>query len=262
VDLLEAAFDVAVADEEEQALRDALETEFEGFTSPERESFLGLVDGVVLLREKARSGDRAVVLDGLRRFRAAVDKRVTAAPERPSHLLVRQLLARRHEVLWVGEPPVKGVSVDAYLELVEFVAGLARNEAVRLTPGQVSALRDYLGTDLRLVGREIRQRLATAHRLWLTVKARWDRAKDDRRLLLRWEAVALVARLNGRPAPPGLETGGDLEAYAREAAQIAPLQPPFDAATALARNPAALLDAVARGLELPDEAPEFTLLLR
>jgi hypothetical protein len=262
VDLLEASFDVALPARAEQDLRDALENEYLASATAAREGFLALVDGIATLRTRARAGETSLVREGLRAFRAAVDERIREAPAAPANVIVTRLLERRHEVLWAGEPPIKGASVDAYIEFAEFVAGLARNEAVVLSPGRRSALQDYLGRDLAKVGTKLRESLARAHRTWLRVKARWDRAKDARRFLMRWEAVKLLARLHPTKPPLEVKPGTDLASYARVASKVAAAWDPFDAVTALARNPAAMLEATVRGLELKEKEPAFTFLFR
>lgn len=260
VDLLEAAFDVALTAQAEQALRDALENEFDGGSPQDREAFLTLVDAIAPLRDQARRDDASAVRAGLRRFRAALDARIRARPAAPAHRQIAAVLERRHEVVVAGEPALKGVPVDAYIEMAEFVAGLARNEPVRLSPGRRSALRDYLAKDLASLKRPVRERLASAHRFWLRAKARWDRAKDARRFLMRWEAVRLAARLK-TPAVK-VRPGTDLAAYAREAARVAASMEAYDHATALARNPEALFDVLKRGLAFEDKAPAFSFMYR
>lgn len=262
VDLLEAAFDLALPRSDEQDLRDGVEDEFHAAGATEREAFLGLVESIVLLREQARRGEYASLRDGLRRFRTDVDRRLLAAPERRSHRVLTRVLERRHEAVWAGEPAIKGLSVDAYLEMVAFVAGLARNEAARLTPGQRSALIDYLGRDLAGLPKALRQRLAEVHRTWLWAKARWDRAKDARRFAMRWEAVKLLAKLVPANPPLEIRPGTDLPAYAREAARVADVQRAFDAVTSLARNPEAVLAALTTGLALDRDRPSTSLLYR
>jgi hypothetical protein len=262
VDLLEAAFDVALPSAEEQDLRDSLENEFHGAGTEEREAFVSLVEAIVRLREQARRGEHAGLRDGLRRFRAAIDRRMLADRGRRSHRLLARVLERRHQEVWAGEPAVKGLSVDAYMETIVFVAGLARNEAPPLTPGQRSALIDYLGRDLAQLPKSVRAQLAAMHRTWLWVKARWDRAKDGRRFAMRWEAVKLLAKLVPAQPPLTVRPGTDLPSYAREAARVADAQRAFDAVTSLARNPEAVLAALTKGLELDRDRPITSLLYR
>lgn len=260
VDMLEASFDIALSADAEQALRDALETEFDAGGPKEREAFLSLVDSIAPLREQARRGDTSAVRAELRRFRASMDARIRARPTAPAHLQITVALERRHEIVAAGEPPLKGVPLDAYIELVEFVAGLGRNEEVRLSPGRRSALRDYVAKDLVTLKRSVRDRLAFAHRLWLRVKGSWDRAKDARRFSMRWEAVRLAARLK-KPALK-VAPGTDLASYAREATRVAALMDAYDVATALARNPEALFGAVSKGLALEKPGAVFTFMYR
>ena len=262
VDLFEAAFDIALPARVEQDLRDALEEKFLADDKAGREAQLDLVDGIVELRARARHCDWRAIHAGLRRFRAAVDKRLQAAPDEPAHRILLRVLRRRHEVVWRGEPALKALAVEAYLEMVVFVASLRRNEQIQLSPGQVSALRDYLGKDLRRCGYGTRNAMVDAHRTWLRVKARWDRSRDSRRLAMRWEAVQLLARLAPKPGGVKICVGKDHMDYARQASKVAVVDASFNAVTAVARNPKALLVSLCRGLGLSGKAPPLTLLYR
>jgi len=262
VDLLETAFDVALPAQVEQDLRDALEEEFEAADKAAREALLALVDSVALLRARALCCDWRCVYAGLRRFRAAIDERLRADPKGAANRILLGTLRRRHEVVWRGEPALKALAVEAYLEMAVFVASLGRNETIVLSPGQISALRDYLGKDLRDCKFVTRDCLVGAHRVWLRVKARWDRSKDARRFAMRWGAVKLMARLAPRRGGIQITPGEDHKAYAREASKVAAADKSFDAVTALARNPKALLDTVCCGLALGAKAPPFTFLYR
>ena len=121
---------------------------------------------------------------------------------------------------------------------------------------------DYLGRDLRRCDECVRECLVSFHKRWLLAKARWDRGPDSRRLALRFEAVTLLARLAPVKGGIKIKRGTDDKAYAREASKIAAADRPFDAVTALARNPQALFQALCRGLQLPRSVPSFSFLYR
>ena len=262
VDMFEAAFDLALPAEVEQHLRDALETEFAAASAAEREAFLDLADGIVELRRCARCCNNPSVRRCLRAYRSVIDERLRGAPERPVHRILLHVLERRHTVTWLGRPEVKELAADAYFEAVQFVAGLGRNESLRLSPGQQTALRDYLAGDFRRLPEDVRARIGCSHRLWLHAKARWDRAKDDRRLEMRWAAVRLMARLVPKAGGHTVAQGPDLPAYAREAERLAAADRGYDAVTALARNPELLFQALERGLALEEDVQAFTFMYR
>jgi hypothetical protein len=262
IDLFETAFDVALPAQSEQDLRDALEEQYIAADTAGRESFLTLVDAIAPMKARARCCDWRFVHGGLRSFRTVIDARLRAAPKEAANEVMLKVLRRRHEVVWRGEPALKALAVEAYLEMVVFVASLGRNETIRLSEGQFTALRDYLGKDLRRCTYATRNCLISVHRTWLRVKARWDRSRDSRRLGMRWEATHLLARL--APTPGGLQvpTQGSYKDYARAAATVEAADKAFDVVTALARNPQALQEALCRGLGLGAQAPPFPFLYR
>jgi hypothetical protein len=262
VDLFEAAFDIALPRDVEQALRDALENDFAAGTKADREALLDLVDGIVNIRCCARCCNNRGVRRCLRAFRVAIDRRLRKAPGDAANRILSHALERRHKVTWLGRPEVKALSADAYLEAVQFVASLGRNEEIQLTPGQLAALRDYLGRDLRPLPEAVRAKIARSHHVWLHVKARWDRSRDARRLAMRWEAVRLMARLVPRTGGMKIVPGPGLKEYAREAARVAAADRPYDAVTALARNPELLFEALDRGLDLARDRQVFTFMYR
>jgi hypothetical protein len=262
VDMFEAAFDLALPAKVEQNLRDALEKSFEAGLPGEREALLATSDTIVALRRQARCCNWSGVRASLRQFRADVDKRLRGKPKSEVSRIIAYALHRRHEVVWLGEPEVKQLSADAYLEMALFLASLGRNEAIVLTPGQASALQDYLGGELCKLDCCCRKRLAAAHRIWLRIKARWDRGRDSRRLALRWEAVRLLARLVPKTGGMKICVGPDAKAYAREASKVAAADRAFDAVTGLARNPKPMMEAFMKGLALDPKCPPCTFMLR
>jgi hypothetical protein len=262
VDLFEAAFDVYLPADIEAALRSALEKSFGKADRGARETFLDLVDNIVEIRRCARCCKNRGVRGCLRAFRRSVDKRLIATPKDPANRILLHVLERRHTIVWLGVPEVKGLAADAYLETVLFVASLGRNEPLKLSPGQQSALRDYLDRDLRRLPERVRDRLALSHRQWLLAKARWDRGRKDRRLAMRWEAVRLMARLVPKTGGHTVGEGASLKAYGVEAERVRAADRGFDAITALARNPELLQQALDRGLELNRSVPTFTFMYR
>lgn len=262
VDLFEAAFDLALPAPTEQALRDALETAYAEGDAAWREALFELTDSIVNLRCCARCGNRSGVRGCLRSFRRSIDERLRKDPQDPVHKIILRVLEQRHEVVWIGDPEVKRLAADAYLEMVRFTASLGRNETIALSTGQQGALRDYLARDLRRLPKETREKLQLAHRTWLLVKARWDRGRDTRRFRMRREATLLMARLAPVPGGLAVDPGTDLKTYARAASKVAATNRAFDAVTAVARNPAALFDALTRGLAIDRGVPTFTFMYR
>lgn len=262
IDLFEASFDVALPSKSEALLRRELQSSFQRADGAGRKAFLDLVDNIVEIRHCARCCNGRGVRACLRAFRRAVDERLRKNPEDPAHRILRHVLERRHTVVWLGIPEVKDLAAEAYLETVLFVASLGRDEPLRLSPGQISALKDYLDRDLRRLSERLRDRLARSHRDWLLVKARWDRGRDERRLAMRWQAVRLMARLVPKTGGHEVGEGADLGAYRREAARIRAADRGFDAVTALARNPELLHQALDDGLALQRGVPEFTFMYR
>lgn len=262
VDLSEASFDLCFAAPTEQALRDALELSFGGWKAAERSAFLELVTPLTGLREKGRAGEIDALKAGLRAFWIALDRRISAAPREKAHRLLTEALERRQRAVWRGIPAIQGSAADAWLEATLFLSSLGRNEAFEPTAGQRQALETELDVGLHGQSEAVREKLRLVHRTWLLVKARWDDATVPQRLKLRFEAVRLLARL--LPAGRTLEVGasGDLTVYAREAARVHEALSAYDAWSSAAQNPEAALQALTKGLELPDPLPEHSLLYR
>ena len=244
VDLTEAAFALALAPDTEQGLRDALETWYDGAPEGERIAFATLVAPRSALAEAARRGDAAAVEQGLQTYRRALDARLSAAPGTVPHRLVRDLLVERQATPWPGTPPVHAPAAAGWLELVEFLVSVARNDDFEPTPGQVQVLERELASPLHALGVGTRTRLRDVHRTWLRLKATWDAADVGRRLTLRWKALDLLVR--ALPPDRRIEIGepGDLEAYARAAATLARTQSGYEAWSNLVRQPAAVLEVV------------------
>jgi hypothetical protein len=262
VDLFEAAFDLAFAAPDEQVLRDAVEGRFAAWPAGERESFLELVAPITALREKGRRGDVEGMKAGQRAFWIALDRRIQAAPrEAPQRLLV-EALEKRQRTTWRGVPAIHAVAADAWLELNAFLVGVGRNETFEPTAGQRTTLVEELDRALHPQPEAVRERVRQAHRVWLLVKARWDAASQTQRYALRWQVVRLLARILGpaRLAEPAV--GPTPADYARAAHDVASRLSPYDAWSNLARQPAATLEALLKGLDVVEPLPEHALLYR
>jgi hypothetical protein len=260
VDLTEAAFDVAIPAADEQSLRDTLEVGFGAAMGEKREAFLATVRPLASIREALRKGDAAAARTGLEAFRRAVDQRLRDLPSSRASQVLEQVLGRRHETAWPGTPEVHGGAADAYVDLAAFVTSLGRNEAVEATPGQRQALVRDLDAAFRAKEAPLRERLRSAHRLWIYVKAKWRASADAQRFRMRWEGVKAVARVLPPEHRREVTEGPELADYARFAAAVAAPVGAFDALGNVARDPVALFEAVERGLAVPRDLPEAVLL--
>ena len=262
VDLSEAALDIAWPAAGEQDLRDALETAFSAASETERKAFLDLVTPAASLREKGRAGDTDALRAGQRAFVIALDRRINAAPREKAHRLVTDALERSQRAVWKGIPAIRAGAADAWLEAGQFLVGLGRNERLEPTEGQRSALLEELDLALHGQPEAVRERLRQFQRTWLLVKARWDQAGDARRFAMRWEAVRLLARLLPAERALTVVQGPELTDYAREAARVASRFVAYDAWANVTRHPEVALEALKKGLELPEPVPEHVLLYR
>jgi hypothetical protein len=262
VDLLESAFDLALPAAKERKLRDAVEQSYAGWDRVAREGFAGLVASAASLRSKARQGDDDGLQDGLRIFRRALDQQLAAAPDSPPDKIVAEVLELRRSTPWPGSPPVHGAAASAWLELVQFLVSLARNEDVQPSEGQhVQLLRD-LSPVLHKESEETRRSLRDAHRLWLRTKAEWDRADVDKRLALRWVALKLLREIVPADRKGPDVKGGDLSAYALASKAQGAAEPAFDAWWNVAGNPALVIQTVGKWLGPLPKGQDETLLYR
>jgi hypothetical protein len=262
IDLTETSLDLAWAEKGEQDLRDALETAFGAWKEAERRAFLDLVSPAAALREKGKGGDTDALKAGKRAFVIALDQRISAAPREKANRLVTEAIERSQRAVWRGIPAIKGSAADAWLEAAVFAVGLGRNEKFVPTDGQRTTVAEELDLALHPQPEPVRERLRLFHRTWLLVKARWDLAPEPRRFAIRWEAVRLLARLLPPDKALTVVQGPELSDYAREAARVAAKTGAFDAWSNVARQPEALLEALKKGLDLPDTTPDQTLLFR
>lgn len=262
VDLFEASFGLALRRERETALRDALETAYEGWDEEARTRFLALVAPLASTRQAARAGDKHAVARARTAFLRAVDERLAAAPDTPVAKVVRAAVARKLEVPWAGTPTIRGTDADAWLDGVELLVSLARNEDFRATPGQRDALTRELATAFGSVPVATRRRLSIAHHNLLRLEAAWDQASLARKIDLRWKAMGLLARLLPREKRITVGTTGDLAAYARAAAILRPTQSAYAAWSNAAAHPTRVWETVDAWLGPIDAAADHPLLYR
>ena len=262
VDLVEAAFELALRPEDEQALRDALEIEYGTADGARRAALADLVAPCAALRARARAGDAAALSTGLAVFRVALDQRMTAAPGTETHQVLRRALARLTETQWPGTPPLSVAAGDAWLAMVEFVSSLGRNEDVEPTEGQRETVRRELALALQNAPVDLRERLRNAPAAWLRTKAAWDASDIVRRLALRWKAVGLLVRALPRERRIQVEERGDLPTYARAGEAVARTQSAYEAWANLASHPAEVLDLLDAWLGSIAQGEDHILLYR
>ncbi len=262
MDLLETAFDLSVPQATEQELRDALETEYEALGKGEREVLIELVARMPHIKDAARAGERDTVTQGLNAYRTALDGRLRRAPARASSLVLERVLARRTATAWPGDPAIHGSAADAWMELTQFLLRLAVNEIEGPTPGQIEAMTERLGEELR--GRPHAERvvLKDAHRLWLRVKAAWDTADSAARTRMRWAAVKLLNDLLPEERRLVLTDGRDLPGYAAEARRVRQGLDRFQAYGLLARNPVLIRPVLESEFGIEGAGPAYSFLFR
>jgi hypothetical protein len=159
-------------------------------------------------------------------------------------------------------PAIRQSAALAWLELTQLLVGLGRNEAFEPTEGQREAMLQSLDGHLHAQPEAVREHLRQAHRTWALVKARWDAATPARRFQLRWEAVGLLVSMLPPERALTLRPGPEPTDYVREAAAVAGRVSAYDAWFNVARQPAFTLDAVKKGLDLPEPTPKHMLLYR
>lgn len=262
MDLFEAAFDIALTRNQDEALRLRIVRNFRAQGAEARRGFLEVTAGLPRTRQLLRAGQHEAVEARLRTFRTRIDKGIKGNPEHPIYRLLVDLLKRRHLILWDGDPPIKAAAVDSYLELATFMAGAARGASLAPTRGQREALIATLRTKLADAPSDVRVRVARVHRLWTLVRARWDQADQAGRFPIRWEAVKLAARARPGGRSVNIEAGSTLRDYAREAKRATEGTTAFDTLTTFAAAPSALLKAAERGFRFDPEALPHPLLAR
>jgi hypothetical protein len=249
VDLVEGSLDAALPADDEQALRDALESAWPSMGSGERAWFEAQADLCRSLREDLTRGAKDAVRDALARFSGTLLVRASSVPDGAWQSAVRAARERRDAVLVPGTPPVSKADVLAFEDLAAFVVCIARNADERPTLGQREQERPGLLKTMGEAGALVRGRYDRASRLWLLVKARWDRADDLMRQRMR--AVVLTRFLGYAGMPlPDQKVALDLAAYARLASEVRTAVPFFEGYQRLLKEPGTLFDLVVEGLGL------------
>jgi hypothetical protein len=262
IDLFEAAFDLGLPQADEQHIRDQIEIDFTGRTPEQRRTFLDTLRTLRDVRTRLQGGNTDAADDTLRAFRRHIDEAISANPTHAVYRALAEILKRRHATHWRGDPPVKALAADLYLELATFVTSLGRGVEFQPTEGQRSVVRDELLKVISRTPREMRLRMARIHVYWLRVKAAWDAADEARRFEMRFEAVRFLAKLLPADKQIEITPGPTLRDYAREAGRVAGRSAALAAFTNVSRNPALLFQAVDKGLGLDETAPGSSLLYR
>jgi hypothetical protein len=248
VDLVEAAFDLALTPDEEQALRDGIETAWPKASDAARASVLGRPAEKAAILAALRRGDGAGAQRLLATVAADLARGADAAPSAPENAPVVAARRRAATVHSAGDPPVSLADQNALEEVVLFLLRLARNEDALVTEGQRAALRAKTKAALDASGALVRRRHDRANRLWLLLEARWDAAGEDERLRMRWTAVRLFRWLLGLAPSPETSDGaggaqGGLADYAARAREVAGAKDAFQQVALAFGNPEAVVTA-------------------
>ena len=247
VDLVEAAYEVALTADEERGLRDSIETSFPAWDADARARFLHRMIERAVAHRALLSHDASAAKAALSAFASDVDGRIEAAPTAAFHQPLRQAKTRRASVFSPGEPPVTNSAEDAFEDLVHFLVCVARNEDRALTEGQRTTVRAETQRVLDASGPMMRRHYARMHRLWLFVKSRWDAEETPGKMRMRWAAIRAFKTITQSGAAPAA-MNGDLAAYAKAAAEIAATLAPFDAYVAAFQQPQVVLTAALEGI--------------
>ena len=262
VDLVEAAFDLAMPQAVERRLRVAVEEGFEKGDADARKRFLERVAPIGNLRRLVREQNLLEAEEGMMAFRRSLDTRLQEDPPDAVATLLRDLLRGRHETAWAGEPPIHAAAVESWLALTAFLTAVARNEAVAPSPGKDAVTRRELGLDLAKRDADERGLVLRAHRPWIRLQEAWDDGGDLRRLKLRIQVVQFVVDL--LPEEKRVEVGEieDLKGYARSAAVLRDVVPALDLWTTLGAHPEKVLALVEAWLGPVPEGEDALLLYR
>jgi hypothetical protein len=209
-----------------------------------RRAVLALADGLGDLRTAARDGDAVRVDLGLAEFRRGLDRFLTDGGAAPPATGLADLLRMRRREAWPGDPPIHAAAAAAWLDLVECVVSLGRNEDLEPTDGQRSVVFADLGRAFGDLDAPTRRRLLEVHRPWLRLQAAWMDGTPVHRLALRFRMLRLLAGALPEAKQITLGDGNDMVAYARGATLMRTVQSGYDAWSNLARRPADVLDAV------------------
>ncbi len=248
VDLVEASLDAALPADEEQALRDGVETAWSKLSSDERQWFERCVDRKTRLARATQAGDSAGRAD-LGAFSGELGVRVEARPTAAWKSVVRRALADRATPFTTsGTPPVSVAAVSAFEELGAFLICVARNDGEQVTAGQSEAVRARLRSSMDASGALVRGHYARMPRLWLLVKARWDASDAAAKMRMRWAAVKAFRRIAGLPAFTPVPDEEALVAYARAARETWAQASLFDTYSNAFDNLDLLIGAAVEGL--------------
>lgn len=248
VDLVEASVDAALPADEEQALRDGVETAWPKMAADERQWFERCVERRALLARAARSGDAAARGD-LGAFSGELGVRAESRPSVAWKSVVRRMLADRATPFTTsGTPAVSVAAVHAFEELGAFLLCIARNDGEQVTAGQAQAVRARLRTNMDASGALVRGHYARMPRLWLLVKARWDASDAAAKMRTRWAAVKAFRRIVGLAEFRPLPDEDALVAYARAAREVWGQASLFDTYTNGFENLDLLVGAAIEGL--------------
>ena len=262
VDLVEASFDLAVGAAAETRLRVAIEEGFDRADAQARKAFLERVTPLPALRRLVRDGEVLEAEKGLMAFRRALDAMLQREPPDAVAVALKDLLRRRHETAWAGDPPIHAAAADAWLELAAFLTGIARNEPFAPSKGKEEVARRDLAALLEAKGAAERKRVLQAHRPWIRLQTAWDAGGELKRLELRAATVAFVASI--LPEDRRVEIGDvyNLEEYARASAVLRDVVPAVDLWSTLASRPSEVLDLVERWLPALPDGEDVLLLYR
>jgi hypothetical protein len=254
VDLVEGSMEVALLPDEEQQLRDAIETAWPKATEAERQWFDDQARRRAELRTMLATGaSPEVVRQKLAEAGGAIDARLAHDPKGAWHAILLAVRARRDEVLAPGTPPISRADVEALESLVDFLVCVARNDGTAPTSGQHEQERAALLETMAKSGALVRGRYDRMHRLWLIAKARWDAADDIGRLRLRGAVLMWFRPLAGLgPVERGLAL--DLRTYAALAAEVRAKLSVFDAYHGAITAPGKAIEVLLEGLGLDPKA--------
>jgi len=250
VDLVEASMDAALPADEEQALRDGVETAWSKMAADERQWFERCVDRKTRLARATQSGDASARGD-LGAFSGELGVRAEARPSVAWKSVVRRVLADRATPFTTsGAPAVSIAAIHAFEELGAFLVCVARNDGEQVTAGQAQAVRTRLRSAMDASGALVRGHYARLPRLWLLVKARWDASDAAAKMRTRWAAVKAFRRIVGLAEFRPLPDEEALVAYARAAREVWAQASLFDTYTNGFENLDLLLGAAIEGLGL------------
>lgn len=260
VDLIEAWLDLALTAEEEQTIRDGLESSWAKLGTEDKRWY----DRQAIARERLRNVPPAEAAEAkralLQGFGVEVDARAAKQAKFAWADAVRRARARKVTLFSpTPEPAVPVAAVEAFESLVDFLVCVARNDPTVPTEGQRIASRPALKKAMDASGPAVRRHYARFDRLWLLVQARWDAADEAGKLRFRWAVLKFFRPIAHLP-PLDPAQVIDLAAYARSADEVARSLSMFDAYTNAFANLGTMLTITVEGLGLDakDLEPAFS----